>query len=209
MLKLRLVKSVHSIKHTKRKRQLMTEKEDKQGLRQKMISFLKSISITEKIAIEKKLEENLFQSKEWQEAERVGVTLAQGFEWNTLGIVERAWQEGKQVCAPKCIPQQKAMIFYDFTNLEQLEKGFHNLVEPKPEETKEVSKTSIDLILVPGLIFDKKGYRIGFGGGYYDRFLKDFSKHTIALIYSKQVRTGLPIESFDVPVRKIITEINA
>lgn len=187
----------------------MTEKEDKQVLRQKMISFLKNISLTEKAAIEKKLEENLFQSKEWKEANRVGVTLAQGFEWNTLGIIERAWQEGKKVCAPKCIPQHKAMIFYDFTKLEQLEKGFHHLVEPKPEETEEVNKAAIDLVLVPGLIFDREGYRIGFGGGYYDRFLKDFPNHTIALIYSKQVRSGLPIESFDVPVQKIITEINS
>ncbi|MEK6190644.1 MAG: 5-formyltetrahydrofolate cyclo-ligase [Carnobacterium alterfunditum] len=187
----------------------MTEKEDKQVLRQKMISFLKKISLEEKTAIEKKLEEKLFDSQEWKAAERVGVTLSQGFEWNTLGIIERAWQEDKLVCAPKCIPQYKAMVFYDFTKLEQLEKGFHHLIEPKPQETKEVSKTDIDLVLVPGLIFDKKGYRIGFGGGYYDRFLKDFPNQTIALIYSKQVLSSLPIESFDISVQKIITEINA
>ncbi|MGY0401981.1 5-formyltetrahydrofolate cyclo-ligase [Carnobacterium jeotgali] len=186
----------------------MTEKITKPFLRQKMISFLKSISSEEKVAVEKKLEENLFKSEEWKTAKRVGVTLSQGFEWNTLGVIERAWQEGKIVCAPKCVPQTKAMIFYDFTNLEQLEKGFYNLIEPKPQETKEVSKTEIDLVLVPGLIFDKKGFRIGFGGGYYDRFLKDFPNQTAALIYSKQLTTGFPIESFDIPVQKVITEIN-
>lgn len=184
----------------------MTEKKEKQLLRQKMISFLKNISSEEKAAIEKKLEENLFKSEEWKAAKRVGVTLSQGFEWNTLGIIEQAWQEGKIVCAPKCIPQQKAMIFYDFTNRKQLEKGFYNLIEPKPHETKEVRKTEIDLVLVPGLIFDKKGYRVGFGGGYYDRFLKDFPNHTAALICSKQVTSVLPIEPFDVPIQKIITE---
>lgn len=184
----------------------MTEKVDKQILRQKMIAFLKSISSEDKAAIEKKLEGNLFRSEEWKTAKRVGVTLSQGFEWNTLGIIERAWQEGKLVSAPKCIPQDKAMIFYDFTHLEQLEKGFYNLIEPKPQETKEVSKTAVDLVLVPGLIFDAKGYRVGFGGGYYDRFLKDFPNQTVALIYSKQVTDELPIEPFDVPVQKIITE---
>lgn len=184
----------------------MTEKVEKQVLRQKMIAFLKSISSEDKVAIEKNLEENLFRSEEWKAAKRVGVTLSQGFEWNTLGIIERAWQEGKIVSAPKCLPQEKAMVFYDFTSLEQLEKGFYNLIEPKPQETKEVSKAEIDLVLVPGLIFDTKGYRVGFGGGYYDRFLKDFPNRTVALIHSKQVTAELPIEPFDVPVQKIITE---
>lgn len=185
----------------------MTEEMTKPFLRQKMISFLKNISSEEKVAIEKKLEENLFKSEEWKAAKRVGVTLSQGFEWNTLGVIERAWQEGKIVCAPKCIPKTKAMIFYDFNSLEQLEKGFYNLIEPKIQETKEVSKTEIDLVLVPGLIFDTKGFRIGFGGGYYDRFLSDFPNHTAALIYSKQLTAGFPIESFDIPVQNLITEI--
>ena len=184
----------------------MTKKIDKQLLRQQMISFLKSISSEEKVAIERKLEKNLFESEEWKEAKRVGVTLSQGFEWNTFGIIDRAWQEGKIVCAPKCIPKEKAMTFYDFTNREQLEKGFYNLIEPKPLETTEVSKIEIDLVLVPGLIFDEKGYRIGFGGGYYDRFLSNFPNRTAALIYSRQLTSKLPIEPFDIPVQNLITE---
>lgn len=184
----------------------MTEKVDKQVLRQKIITFLKSIPSEDKVIIEKKLEDNLFKSNEWKAAKRVGVTLSQGFEWNTLGIIERAWQEGKIVSAPKCLPQDKTMVFYDFTNLEQLEKGFYDLIEPKPQETKEVSKAEIDLVLVPGLIFDAKGYRVGFGGGYYDRFLKDFPNQTVSLVYSKQLTMELPIEPFDVPVQKVLTE---
>lgn len=184
----------------------MTEKIEKQALRKKMISLLNSISAEEKAAIELKLEENLFRSSEWRFAKRIGVTLSQGFEWNTLGIIKKAWEEGKTVCAPKCVSEHKAMIFYDFTSMEQLEKGFYNLIEPKPAQTKVVGKTEIDLVLVPGLIFDKKGYRVGFGGGYYDRFLKDFPNCTVGLIYSKQVTSSLPIEPFDIPVQKIITE---
>ncbi|SDQ22035.1 5-formyltetrahydrofolate cyclo-ligase [Carnobacterium viridans] len=184
----------------------MTEKIEKQALRKKMISLLNSISAEEKAEIELKLEENLFRSSEWKSAKRIGVTLSQGFEWNTLGIINKAWKEGKIVCAPKCVPEHKAMIFYDFTSTEQLEKGFHNLIEPKPAQTKRVEKAEIDLVLVPGLIFDEKGYRVGFGGGYYDRFLKDFPNHTIGLICSEQVTSALPIEPFDIPVQKTITE---
>lgn len=184
----------------------MTEKIEKQALRKKMISLLNSISAEEKAAIELKLEENLFMSSEWKSAKRIGVTLSQGFEWNTLGIIKQAWKEGKIVCAPKCVPEHKAMTFYDFTSMDQLEKGFYNLIEPKPPQTKMVGKTEIDLVLVPGLIYDVKGYRVGFGGGYYDRFLKDFPNHTVGLIYSKQITSALPIEPFDIPVQKIITE---
>ena len=88
----------------------MTEKIEKQRLRKKMISLLNSVSAEEKAAIELKLEENLFRSSEWKSAKRIGVTLSQGFEWNTLGIIKKAWEEGKTVCAPKCVPEDRKSV---------------------------------------------------------------------------------------------------
>lgn len=64
----------------------------------------------------------------------------------------------------------------------------------------------IDLLLVPGLAFMNNGYRLGFGGGYYDRFLKLYKKQTASLAFSSQIVSQLPVESHDIPVQKIITE---
>ena len=72
--------------------------------------------------------------------------------------------------------------------------------------TELVEKKNIDLIVVPGVVFDRQGYRIGFGGGYYDRYLSDFEGKRIALAFDEQVIEAVPRESHDLPVHILITE---
>lgn len=80
------------------------------------------------------------------------------------------------------------------------------MFEPKEHETDAVSKEEIDLVIVPGLLYNRAGYRVGFGGGYYDRFLKDYRGYTISLAFSFQLIDHLPHEEYDIPVGKMITE---
>lgn len=179
---------------------------DKPALRNDMVALLKNISQQEKVEIEKQLSEHLLKSSMWNEANVIGITVSQGFEWNTRPLIEAGWQQGKTIVVPKCIPSDKSMIFYQLDHFGQLESKYYNLLEPKPEETKEVPKSEIQLVIVPGLLYDHKGYRVGFGGGYYDRFLADFQNKTVSLAYSRQLYESLPADSFDIPVQHIITE---
>jgi 5-formyltetrahydrofolate cyclo-ligase len=179
---------------------------DKAKLRNAMIASLNKLSQQEKSEIEQQLIEHLLKSKLWKEADTIGITVSQGFEWNTSPIIEAGWQQGKTIAVPKCIHSDKRMIFYKLDHYDQLEKVYYDLLEPKPEETVEIPKSQLELLIVPGLLYDKKGYRIGFGGGYYDRFLADFPNKTVSLVYSRQLEESLPTDSFDIPVQHIITE---
>ena len=84
--------------------------------------------------------------------------------------------------------------------------GNFGISEPDTQKAKEIDKNQIDLLLVPGLIFTRDGYRIGFGGGYYDRFLTDFVQPTVSLASTKQLVDDFPVEPFDIPVNYLLTE---
>nr|WP_245975368.1 5-formyltetrahydrofolate cyclo-ligase [Oceanobacillus chungangensis] len=178
----------------------------KSELREKMISKLENIAADKKREIEGQLADNLFQSEAWQRAKSIGITISQGMEWNTQPIIEKAWEQGKDVYVPKCLPKEKKLIFYRFESYDQLEVVYYNLQEPKADETLKAEKDAIELLLVPGLVFDGRGYRIGFGGGYYDRFLTDFPNRTISLAAVFQLIDQVPREVYDIPVEQIITE---
>lgn len=179
---------------------------DKSQLRKDTLEQLKQMPETERQAMITKLTDQLIESNSWKQATTIGVTISQGLEWDTKPIIETAWGQGKTVCVPKCQPKEKGLVFYQFHTYEQLETVYYRLLEPKPEESKRLEKYQIDLLIVPGLLFDRKGFRIGFGGGYYDRFLHDFPNETLSLTSEQQLVEHLPAESFDIPVNHIITE---
>ncbi|MFD1038488.1 5-formyltetrahydrofolate cyclo-ligase [Virgibacillus byunsanensis] len=179
---------------------------DKNQLRKSTIKFLKQLSESKRNKIESKLANYLFQSSIWKKSDVIGITMAQGFEWNTKIIIEEAWEQGKTVCVPKCDPREKTLTFYKLQSYEQLEVVYYGLLEPKPDEVNKIDKKLIDLLIVPGLLFDSYGYRIGFGGGYYDRFLIDFPNETVSLFSAEQLMEEVPTEPFDIAVKHLITE---
>ncbi|WP_430785260.1 5-formyltetrahydrofolate cyclo-ligase [Virgibacillus flavescens] len=179
---------------------------DKSQLRNKTILYLKSLSNEEKKSTESKLTDQLIHSNIWKNATSIGITISQGFEWDTREIIESAWRQGKQVSVPKCEPVTKALRFYEFKTYDQLEVVYYNLKEPNPIKSKLMDKNQMDLLVVPGLIFDKNKFRIGFGGGYYDRFLTDFSHTTVSLLSREQLVDKIPKETFDLPIDYLISE---
>lgn len=160
----------------------------------------------ERQEISKKLAHHLFETKLWKEAETIGIYLSFGNEWDTRAIIKEAWRAGKKVVIPKTIPAIKGMEFYQINNYSEVKKGHFDIQEPIVEQTTQRDKNEIDLLVVPGLIFSKNGYRIGFGGGYYDRFLTDFIHPTISLVWSEQLVDYLPTNQYDLPVQYILTE---
>lgn len=153
----------------------------------------------------KDIQDKLFHSAEWKVAKTIGVTISRFPEVDTEQIIMRAWHEGKKVAVPKCFPKDKSMQFYLLEDFKQLETVYFGLREPIVSKVSACHKNAIDLMLVPGLLFDKEGYRIGFGGGYYDRYLTDFQGVKISLAFAQQVVEKVPTDIFDIPVHKLVT----
>lgn len=179
---------------------------EKSRLRKNAKTNLLQVSTEERTEIESALAKHLFSSEFWRKAEVIGITVSQQHEWNTKTIIDKAWLQDKKVCVPKCYPNTRDMMFYQLAHYDQLESVYVNLLEPKVNETRLVEKRKIDLLIVPGLLFDVRGFRIGYGGGYYDRYLREFEKPTVSMAIEKQLVAELPTEPFDIPVDYIITE---
>lgn len=175
-------------------------------MRNRIIESLQNLPGEEKIQIEQLLYQHLYKSNGWKESNCIGITISRGFEWDTKPIIEEAWNQGKEIAVPKCSPKEKKLEFYRFKDYNELETVYYNLLEPKPIETNRVSMKQIDLLLVPGIVFNKQGYRIGFGGGYYDRLLTTYNGLTVSLLSRMQLLEELPLEPHDIPVKQLITE---
>lgn len=118
----------------------------------------------------------------------------------------KAWEQEKRVAVPKCDPYSHTMDFHTITSFTDLEKVNFPFFEPKVGQTKKAYPHTIDLLIVPGLVFDYEGYRIGYGGGYFDRYLQHFSNAAVSLALACQVIPQIERESFDQKVNKLITE---
>ncbi|KAA0560709.1 5-formyltetrahydrofolate cyclo-ligase [Rossellomorea aquimaris] len=178
----------------------------KKELRNLQLQSLKLIDYT---AFQQKcfrIEQLLFESPEWMQSNTVAVTISKSPEVNTWNIIKRGWEEGKTVVVPKCLPKNHELVFFELQDFQQLEQSYFDLYEPDPDKSTVVHINAIELMIVPGLAFTEKGYRLGFGGGYYDRLLSTFSGLTMSLAFVEQMVDTLPIESFDIPVGTILTE---
>ncbi|MGR3765023.1 5-formyltetrahydrofolate cyclo-ligase [Rossellomorea sp. NS-SX7] len=179
---------------------------DKKAMRRDQLAALMAIS---QLEYEQKchgIEQRLFQSHGWKNSDVIAVTISKPPEVNTWNIIKRGWEEGKKVCVPKCKPSTRELTFYELSSFTALEKVYYDLFEPIPSLTNTVHNETIQTVIVPGLAFTEKGYRLGFGGGYYDRFLSGYKGRTMSLAFSEQLVKSLPVESFDQPVDEIITE---
>jgi 5-formyltetrahydrofolate cyclo-ligase len=177
--------------------------------KQMRINIKAKLSALEKTEYEQRchrIAQHLYALPEWQQSDMVALTVSAPFEIDTWSIIRHVWMSGKKVCVPKCAPETKEMQFYLLSDFRELEKVYAGLYEPNPDKTIGISRDCIDFIIVPGLLFNENGYRIGFGGGYYDRFLPGFTGHTVSLAFSFQLSSDIPVESHDLPVQKVVTE---
>ena len=118
-------------------------------------------------------------------------------EVRTVPMLEQALADGKRVAVPKIYGDEMKFIY--LTDLTQVAEGYAGI--PEPVADGPVADDPTALVLMPGLAFDKEGHRIGYGGGFYDKFLAQEPNHpTIALCYDFQMLVQLPTEEFDIPV---------
>ncbi|QHQ79797.1 5-formyltetrahydrofolate cyclo-ligase [Bacillus subtilis] len=178
----------------------------KSQLRKKTLEALSALSNEDILQKTERMYKSLFSLPEWQNAGTIAVTISRGLEIPTRPVIEQAWEEGKQVCIPKCHPDTKKMQFRTYQTDDQLETVYAGLLEPVIEKTKEVNPSQIDLMIVPGVCFDVNGFRVGFGGGYYDRYLSEYEGNTVSLLLECQLYVHVPSLPHDIPVHKLITE---
>ncbi|WP_456274041.1 5-formyltetrahydrofolate cyclo-ligase [Bacillus sp. AK031] len=179
---------------------------DKQTLRSKQKALLSSLDRNVYEHKSYMIANKLFNMEEWKNSSAIAVTVSNSPEVDTWNIIKRGWEEGKRVAVPKCVPKEKRLEFYYLKSFDELEMVYFGLFEPDPSKTTPAKKEEISLVIVPGLAFMRTGHRLGFGGGYYDRFLENFQGSTVALAFGEQIVEEVPIESFDLPVEKIISE---
>ena len=174
----------------------------KSELRKQVLQEMEALSQEQKQAIDQALTERLLQHRFYQEAKVIATYLSFPHEFQTQGLIEQALKDGKKVLIPKTYP--KGHMDFVVYNSQQLVKTSFGLLEPQGD-LEVVDASQIDLIHVPGLAFTTEGYRIGYGGGYYDRYLKHFSGYTFSTVYPCQIKDFIP-EKHDIPVQEVLID---
>ena len=174
----------------------------KAELRKKILQEMKALSQEQKQAMDQALTDQFLKHPFYQEAKLIASYLSFPHEFQTQELIEQALKDGKKVLIPKTYPKGRMdFVVYD---PQQLVKTAFGLLEPQGD-LEVVDASQIDLIHVPGLVFTTEGYRIGYGGGYYDRYLKHFPGHTLSTIYPCQIQDFSP-ENHDIPVQEVLID---
>ncbi|SKC91416.1 5-formyltetrahydrofolate cyclo-ligase [Maledivibacter halophilus] len=181
----------------------------KDVLRKNMLKKRKSMKEADAKEYSEKIISELKNQEIFQKSRNIMIYLSFNNEVDTYNLMEYCLKRGKKIIVPFTIKKERQIIPSEVRNPhEELILNSLGYKEPDIKSMREVNVENIDLVIVPGVVFDIDGNRIGFGGGYYDRFLKRLrsSTMTIALCYDYQVVDKVPVDQFDMPVKCIITE---
>ncbi len=176
----------------------------KKELRARYRSLRNSMSDTLQTAENEKIYELLINSQVYKDAQTIFIYVSVGSEVSTDKIIRKALSDGKRVAVPLCDTQSRTMSAVVIDDMSQLVCGAYGIPEPQTDN-KPLEKNCIDLAIVPALAFDRRRMRLGYGGGYYDKFLKDFCGYSVGLAFSCCVTESLPCEEFDIPVCRVIS----
>ena len=174
---------------------------DKKELRRMIREKKRAMTEEEICSRSQQLGRLLRASQAYQQARTIYFYLPYNQEVRTVPMLEQALRDGKQVAVPKVFGDD--MKFLSITDLSRIGKGYCGI--PEPLDDGPVASDPTALVLMPGLAFDPQGHRIGYGGGFYDRFLAREPDHpTIALCYAFQMLPALETEEFDIPVDQVL-----
>lgn len=170
---------------------------DKSALRKMIREKKRAMTEQQIVDASNRLAEKFFASRQYQDAKTIYGYLPYNQEVRTVPMLERALRDGKRVAVPKVYGDEMKFIY--MTDLSAVSGGYAGIPEPLADEP--VADDPTALVLMPGLAFDPQGHRIGYGGGFYDRFLAAEPTHpTLALCYDFQMLPQLETEEFDIPV---------
>ena len=174
---------------------------NKQELRRTIRERKRAMTEEEIVERSNALAEKFYHSPAYQAASTLYGYLPYNQEVRTVPMLQRALDEGKRVAVPKVYGEEMRFIYLE--DLTQVSKGYAGI--PEPIADAPVAEDKQALVLMPGLAFDPQGHRIGYGGGFYDKFLAKEPHHpTLALCYEFQMQAHLDTEEFDIPVDTVL-----
>ncbi len=181
---------------------------DKTELRKAVLLKRDSIPLEVRVFKDQEITERLLSYSDFVKAETIMLYASFRSEVNTFPIIEHTLKEGKTVVLPAVNALQRRLELYRINSLDDLSPGYMGIMEPKPERAVAIEESSLDFILLPGVAFDERGGRIGYGGGYYDRLVKNLTGNTrlVSLAYEEQIVEHVPLEQHDQRVHAVITD---
>lgn len=183
--------------------------ETKSEIRKRILEARGALTQDEVAAKSDAILQKVLKTPEYMEADNILLYADYNREVMTRGIFEDAMMRKKRVYFPKSDKFTNAMTFYQTLSVKQLEKGYMGIPEPKenPQLCYKFNANEDTLVIVPGVAFDMAGFRLGYGKGYYDKFLSNRRQlSTMALAFACQIVEELPSEPHDIKMDKIVTE---
>ncbi len=178
----------------------------KTELRKKYRAIREAMTPEEKAAIDRDIARQVRRLWQYKKTDTLLIYVSTEIEVDTHGIIRQALVDGKKVAAPRCVPDSRQMEFYYIRSLEELEPGMFGVLEPIPRTENLLTDMDNGLCIVPAFSYDWQGFRLGYGKGYYDRFLSRFEGHIVGVCYSSCVQRSLPHGRYDRPVELLVTE---
>lgn len=183
--------------------------EQKRALRRRLLRKLRAQSKATRRVKSLKVERKLRRSSLYRRAKSILCYVAHDGEVETRPILEQILADGKRLAVPFTVPEKRRLIGAEIKDPAlDLEPGPYGIPHPKRIYGRRVAYRQLDLVIVPGVAFDREGRRLGRGGGYFDRFLEKVPKRVprIGLAFRFQVVKTLPAETHDQPVTRVITD---
>lgn len=180
---------------------------NKKEIRKSIIDKRDLINLNTKNEMDNKIFLKLINSEYYKKSKVIFAFVSFGSEVDTKKFIEYAINDNKTICVPKVKSREIGMELFIIKGLQDLLPGFYGILEPV-ETCSMMDNDSIDFILMPGVAFDRDGGRIGYGGGFYDRFLSKLAKKIdkIAIAYEFQIIDNIPMTKLDISIDRIITE---
>lgn len=177
----------------------------KQELRQACRARRTGLDPADKAQRDSRIAENVRRLYQYAPSETLLVYMSTAIEVDTHRIITNAWADGKRVAVPRCITATRQMQFHYITSFDEVSPGVFSVLEPA-ETAPAVTDFSNCLMLVPAMLFDWNGYRLGYGKGYYDRFMARFTGASAGLCYSDELKKRMYHGHFDRAVDVIVTD---
>lgn len=177
----------------------------KQEIREQSRARRREVPTEKRAEQDKKIAANVRRLRQYGPSKTILIYMSTPIEVDTKEIIKNAWEDGKRVAVPRCIPETRGMEFHYINSFEELKSGTFGVLEPD-ENSEMVTEFDGCLMIVPAMQFDLRGYRLGYGKGYYDRYMSRFTGVSAGLCYIEELRRHMYHGRFDKPVDIIVTD---
>lgn len=178
----------------------------KKKLRADARAMRRSMSPESKMVLDRKIKNKMLNLWAIREAQTVLCYVSTEIEVDTREFINALLQMGKRVAVPRCEGERSEMNFYYINSLEELSPGSFGVDEPDPQKSVMVGITEGSVCIVPAFMFDESGYRLGYGKGYYDRYLSRYKGSTVGVCYNANMQKELFHGKYDRSVDLVVTD---